>query len=307
MRSQQEIYDLLLGFAQKDPRIRGVLLNGSRTNPAAPLDSFRDYDIVYLVTEVAPYKTGDLSPAFGDVLVMQRTDESQLYQEHFPELAIYLMQFTDGTRIDLTIAPKEHWKTYVDREPTIVLLDKDGFLPQLPLPDGSAYGVERPSAQIFQECRNEFWWTAPYVSKGLWRDQLLYAQHILETCTRPMLRLMLSWMAGGERGFPIHPGKAGDGLQAYLPPQVWEQYLATYAPCHKGELFQALDNSCRLFIQASHRAGDLLGYTWKDRWEETVPPFMNETQRKLAALPLCPLWEGELLHRMGSHPRKEQA
>ena len=162
MRSQQEMYDLLLGFARKDPRIRGVLLNGSRTNPAAPLDSFRDYDIVYLVTEVAPYKTGDLSPAFGDVLVMQRTDESQLYQEHFPELAIYLMQFTDGTRIDLTIAPKEHWKTYVDREPTIVLLDKDGFLPQLPLPDGSAYGVERPSAQIFQECRNEFWWTAPY-------------------------------------------------------------------------------------------------------------------------------------------------
>ncbi len=307
MRSQQEMYELILGVAQKDPRIRGVLLNGSRTNPKAPLDSFRDFDIVYLVTEVAPYKTGDLSPTFGDVLVMQRTDESQLFQEHFPDLAIYLMQFTDGSRIDLTVAPKELWKDYTEQEPTIVLLDKDGFLPKLPLPDGSAYGVERPNAQLFQECRNEFWWTAPYVSKGLWRGQLLYAQHILETCTRPMLRLMLSWMAGGEGGFPVHPGKAGDGLQAYVSPQVWEQYLATYAPCQRSALFQALDSSCRLFIQASHRAGELLGYTWSDHWEETIPPFMNETQRALAELPLSTSWDGEQLRQTEPYPRKEQA
>ena len=173
MRSEREMYQLILGYAQQDPRVRGVILNGSRANPTAKLDQFRDYDIVYLVTDVAPFKEGDISPAFGEVLVMQRTDENQLFHEHFPRLAIYLMQFADGNRIDLTIAPVEDYRPYCfDDKLSVVLLDKDGFLPHLPPPDESTHAVERPSAQVFQECRNEFWWTAPYMSKGLWRGQL---------------------------------------------------------------------------------------------------------------------------------------
>ena len=100
MRSEREMYQLILGYAQQDPRVRGVILNGSRANPTAKLDQFRDYDIVYLVTDVAPFKEGDISPAFGEVLVMQRTDENQLFYEHFPRLAIYLMQFAEPHRLD---------------------------------------------------------------------------------------------------------------------------------------------------------------------------------------------------------------
>ena len=135
-------------------------------------------------------------------------------------MACYLMQFADGNRIDLTIARTEDYQSYCfDDRLCLVLLDKDGFLPTLPPPDESAYGVERPSPQVFQECRNEFWWTAPYVSKGLWRGQLLYAQHTLEECTRPMLRLMLSWLAGAREGFPVYPGKAGTGWRNMFPPE----------------------------------------------------------------------------------------
>ncbi len=54
MRSEQEMYDLILGYAERDPNVRGVILNGSRADPARRLDAFRDYDIVYLVTDVAP-------------------------------------------------------------------------------------------------------------------------------------------------------------------------------------------------------------------------------------------------------------
>ena len=170
MRGEQEMYDLILGYAEKDPNVRGVILNGSRADPARRLDAFRDYDIVYLVTDVAPYKEGDISPAFGEVLVMQRTDESELYQEHYPRMACYLMQFADGSRIDLTIARVEDYRGYCfDDRLSMVLLDKDGFLPALPPPADVSYGVGRPSPRLFQECRNEFWWTAPYVSKGLWR------------------------------------------------------------------------------------------------------------------------------------------
>ena len=62
MRSEREMYELILGYAEQDPRVRGVILNGSRADPNRLLDSFRDYDIVYLVTDVGPYKSGDISP-----------------------------------------------------------------------------------------------------------------------------------------------------------------------------------------------------------------------------------------------------
>lgn len=308
MRSERDMYQLILTFAQEDPRIRGVLLNGSRANPAATPDRFRDFDIVYLVTDVAPYKEGDISAAFGEVLVLQRTDENQLFDEHFPHMACYLMQFADGNRIDLTIARVEDYASYCwDDRLCVVLLDKDGFLPALPPPDESTHGIQRPSAQVFQECRNEFWWTAPYVSKGLWRGQLPYAQHMLEECTRPMLRLMLSWLTGAQKGFPVYPGKAGWNLEHLLPQDLWERYLSTYAPCGQEALFQALDTACALFTEVSHRTGEQLGYAWSDQWDDTVPRFMKVTQKEIASLPPEESWGEELFRQIQGHKRKEKS
>ena len=170
----------------------------------------------------------------------------------------------------------------------------------------STHAVERPSAQVFQECRNEFWWTAPYMSKGLWRGQLPYAQHILEECTRPMLRLMLSWLAGSQKGFPVFPGKAGWNLENLLPQGVWQRYLATYAPCSRMPLWDALREACVLFTQASRHAAKALGYSWQDSWDESVPLFMEKTQEDIAALATAESWDGELLRQIEAHKGKEQ-
>jgi aminoglycoside 6-adenylyltransferase len=159
---------------------------------------------------------------------------------------------------------------------------------------------------VFQECRNEFWWTAPYVSKGLWRGQLLYAQHHLETCTREALRLMLCWQAGAQQGFPVYPGKAGEGLKRYLPPEVWERYCSTYVPCQREALFQALSTACQLFTQASRHTAKALGYSWQDSWDESVPLFMEKTQEDIAALAPAESWDGELLQQIEAHKGKEQ-
>ena len=40
MRSEREMYDLILGFARSDERVRGGILNGSRANPNAPRDKY---------------------------------------------------------------------------------------------------------------------------------------------------------------------------------------------------------------------------------------------------------------------------
>ena len=50
MRSEEEMYRLLLETAKADDRILAVYMNGSRTNPKVSKDIFQDYDIVYVVT-----------------------------------------------------------------------------------------------------------------------------------------------------------------------------------------------------------------------------------------------------------------
>ena len=109
MRSEKEMYDLILGYANADENIRAVILNGSRANPNRKPDPFNDFDIVYLVRNLTPCKEKAYYKDFGEILVCERTDESELFKEHFPEFVCYLMQFADGNRIDLKRpSPRRH-------------------------------------------------------------------------------------------------------------------------------------------------------------------------------------------------------
>ena len=54
MRSDKEMFDLLLNVAEHDGNIRAVIMNGSRVNPQAKKDLFQDFDIVYFVRDVDP-------------------------------------------------------------------------------------------------------------------------------------------------------------------------------------------------------------------------------------------------------------
>ncbi len=50
MRTEDEMYSLILGIAKQDERIRAVYMNGSRTNPNVPKDIFQDFDVVYAIS-----------------------------------------------------------------------------------------------------------------------------------------------------------------------------------------------------------------------------------------------------------------
>ena len=105
MRSEREMLDLILDTARADDRIRAVIMNGSRTDPDAPRDIFQDFDIVYVVTDVAPFANNrPWIERFGPQMIVQLPDATG---DPAPEEGsfAYLMQFADGNRIDLTLYP----------------------------------------------------------------------------------------------------------------------------------------------------------------------------------------------------------
>lgn len=214
MRTEQEMFDLILGVARKDERIRAVYMNGSRTNANVPKDIFQDYDIVYVVTETSSF-IQDVTwvDVFGDRIMMQEPDKNDLsigmdldVQRSYG----YLMLFADGNRIDLHIETKEAMlDRYGSDKLTVPLLDKDGCLPAIPAPTDQDYHVKKPTEALYLGCCNDFWWCLQNVAKGIWRDELPYAKQMFETVIRPRLDQMVSWWVGTKQDFQVSIGKMG--------------------------------------------------------------------------------------------------
>jgi aminoglycoside 6-adenylyltransferase len=132
MRSEQEMLDLILDTARNDERIRAVVINGSRANPNAPHDRFQDFDIVYIVTDVAPFRHNlDWIKRFGELMILQMPDEMDDPPSDNAGGFTYLMQFADGNRIDLGIDPPAMLPELVKDSQSILLLDKDGIVPKM--------------------------------------------------------------------------------------------------------------------------------------------------------------------------------
>jgi aminoglycoside 6-adenylyltransferase len=248
MRSESEMYELILGIARADERIRAVVLNGSRANPNAPGDVFQDFDVIYVVTELDSFKGNpDWFGNFGERMIFQFPDDmGDPSPEDWGGYGV-LMQFADGNRIDLGLVPLENMVQCLDDSLSVALLDKDGILPDFPEPDESGYLPEPPTAKAFDDCCNEFWWVSTYVVKGLWRDELLYARFMLDEVVRSQLMKMLEWHIGLKTCFKINPGKFGKYYQKYLEPPVWEQLLRTYAAGTYEATWQALFEMGEMF------------------------------------------------------------
>jgi aminoglycoside 6-adenylyltransferase len=264
MRSEREMLDLIIKTARNDERVRAVVMNGSRLNPKAPKDFFQDYDVVYLVTEKESFLADPgWIEVFGDLMILQLPDEmSDPPPEGRGLYYGYLMQFADGNRIDLSLFPVDKVDQLEQDSLTLTLLDKDGVLPNFPPPNDSGYMPKPPSAKAFFDCTNEFWWVSPYVAKGLWRREIVYARHILDVYVREQLDKMLAWYVGICSGFQKSPGKLGKYLESCLKPDLWQLLLSTYSDADYARTWEALFAMGELFRRIAIPVAQHFGYSY---------------------------------------------
>ena len=271
MRSEHEILDLIIHTAKNDNRIRAVIMNGSRANPNAPRDFFQDFDIVFFVTETAPFvRNFDWIKRFGKLMILQTPEDMQDHPPGEGEFYSYLMQFTDGTRIDLGILPISKIKERTKDSLSLLLLDKDGIIPHLPPPSEQDYLPKPPTEKAFNNCCNEFWWVCPYAAKGLWRREIIYAKHMLDDAVREQLNKMLNWYIGIKTGFKKNPGKCGKYYERYLEPELWHLLLRTYADAGYENTWEAMFAMCDLFRKLAIPVADQFDYQYPYKDDHNV-------------------------------------
>lgn len=280
MRTEEEMLGLILDFARSREDIRIVVMNGSRVNPGAKKDLFQDYDIACYVRDVRPYRGNlQIPPLFGEIMILQTPEDMEDPAPENDGSYAFLMQFMDGSRIDLSFHPLEEAVKIPADSLSLVLLDRDNRVPSLPPPSERSYLPAMPSAKAFADCCNEFWWLNPYAAKGLWRGELTYTRYALDSLMRDQLMKMLTWYFGVLTGFNKSPGKWGKHLQNELPADMWEMLEETYASARPEKIWQALFTMDALFRRAAHQVADHFHFTYPAEDDERVSAFIRRIQR----------------------------
>ena len=281
MRSEQEMFDLILNTAQEDERIRAVMMNGSRANPNAPRDFFQDYDIVYFVTDAAPYTRNlEWIKRFGELMILQLPDDMADPPPVDAPGYCYLMQFSDGNRIDLSIFPVDKLDAVGEGQPDDHPAGQGRAVPARCR--RRATGItspSRPPPSSSTDCTNEFWWVSPYAAKGLWRDELPYAKHMADSYVREQLDKMLAWYVGVKTDFQVSPGKDGKYLKHILEPELYSLLLQTYADADTEHSWEALLAMAELFRRVAIPVAEHFGYEYPYGDDQRVSAHLRHVRR----------------------------
>lgn len=106
---------------------------------------------------------------------MQYPDESSYCENDADNCYGWLIQFSDGSRLDLHVCTLEYSLKEIRSDRLCrILLDKDNCLPGISISTDKDHWVRKPMEHNFLDTYNEFWWCLNNVAKGLWRKEILY-------------------------------------------------------------------------------------------------------------------------------------
>ncbi len=277
MRTEQEMFDLILNVAKADERIRAVYMNGSRANPNIKKDKYQDYDIVYVVTGTESFLI-DKSwiSVFGEIAMVQEPDSNDFgwgQNTDYSRSYCWLMLFKDGNRIDLHIQIKDVMhEEYTTDSLTVPLLDKDNILPQIPPANDKGYWIREPNKPEYAACCNEFWWCLNNVAKGIVRDQFPYAMRMYNEIVHKELDRMIEWYIGTKTEFSVSVGMWGKYFKKYLPTELYQLYTKTYSNCEM--LWTAIFAACELFRDVATEVGRQFGYLYNQSDDDNMMKYL---------------------------------
>ncbi|HDR4899224.1 aminoglycoside 6-adenylyltransferase [Bacillus cereus] len=280
MRTEKEMIDLIMNTAKEDERIRAVIMNGSRVNPNVKKDCFQDFDIIYAVKDIRSFTSNhNWIHRFGEIMMVQMPEEMSLIPADEDGKFPYLMQFMDGNRIDLTLAPVELINNFVRQDSlSKLLLDKDNCMEGFPPASDKDYLIKKPTEKEFLDCCNEFWWCSTNVAKGLWREELSYVKGMLDGPVRDMLIVMLEWHIGMKTDFIVNAGKFGKHFEKYIEKDMWVQFKSTFSNAEYENIWESFFDMGNLFREVANEIANAYGYPYPQGDDDRVTSYLKHVK-----------------------------
>ncbi|CAM3279902.1 aminoglycoside 6-adenylyltransferase [Vagococcus fessus] len=279
MRTDKEMLEQIMTFAQNDERVRAVTLDGSRVNPSATRDKYSDFDCVFYVKDIQSFtKKDDWLDVFGERLIMQKPMDwfSEPYDFEGIEKFAYLIQFEDGHRLDLTLCDVRKLSEECNKEPRQILLNKDNFSELVPVETEAHFYIKKPTEKEFLDTVNEFRWLCLSVTKGICRKELMYAKHNYDQFVVPMVIEMVNWKIGLAHEFKVSTGAFGKYIGRYLSEDEMTRFQGIFP---NGD-FKDISNKLMLmfdyFGELEDSVAEQLNFRVDEAERQNVRDFMQE-------------------------------
>jgi len=280
-----ETIESLIRWAEHQPLVRAMLLTSSHANPTALVDIFSDYDVILAVLDIHPfYENRTWLEAFGSVLALYR-DPLEPYLGFLK--SAYVTQYENGLKIDFTLWPVGILQHIVATPQLpdefdagyLVLLDKDHLTTGLKPSTYKAYIPTPPTEIEYQDTVEVFFLEATYVTKYLWRDDMMAAKHILDQFMKQEhLRPMLEWHLEIDHQWSVKPGPYGRRLKKWLRSDLWTELEGTYTGADLETNWEAMFRTIALFRKVAIEVGDRLGYLYPHDLDRRVVAYLHKVK-----------------------------
>jgi aminoglycoside 6-adenylyltransferase len=274
MRSEQEVIDQLKHWADAQPNVRTLILTSSRADPHRQPDLLSDYDVEVFVRDLTPFTADDAwVRTFGKIMVRwPMTPRPTFSDDWITQLVLY----EDGTRIDfqVTSLPPSAGEDFDSGYR--VLMDKDNVAATLPEPTHTEYRIQLPTAEAFGERINAFWWDIVYIAKALRRGELNYAKHMMEGPVRARkLQPLIEWYIALSHEEPVKTGLYGRWFHQYLTPDLWSDYLRTFAGAEFADNWRALNATLAFVRKLGHAIARTLEVPYPEATDRKVTNYIE--------------------------------
>jgi aminoglycoside 6-adenylyltransferase len=281
MRTEQEMFNIVLEIAKKDERIRAVYLFGSRANPNAKKDELQDYDISFVVTETESFQADkNWLNAFGDIALLVEGERNALLFFGSKDMSVlscrcvFNMLFQDSNSLDLVVETRdEAIKNFPQYIPNIVMLDKDNLLSNINTHTDENFDSLKPTENMYKACCSNFWWFLVYPTKGIARDNIPFAMVSFNTFTRTLLNKMIEWYIGVQNNFSISIGKREKNYEKHLPKNIYELYSKTYT---EKDYWNVVFITCELFNKLALAVGTHFNFVYNQQEENSMMRYIQK-------------------------------
>lgn len=285
---EADVLGRLVTWGEAHPSIRALILTSSRARADGTVDVLSDYDVIAAVRGAAAFAAdGDWASTYGPP-VARWGDRSELYG-----LTTFFrgVVYEDGVKIDYTLWPDTLLDMVSARAalPDVldvgyrVLLDKDGRTSGWQPPTFRAHIPARPTREQYVALVEEFWWSATYVAKNLWRGEVVFTKSVLDHDLKlGALRRLLEWRIEIDHDWSVRPGVLGRGLERSLRADVWSELASTYVGMDVEANWDALFRTTALFRRVATEVGGALGYSYPQRVDDVMTAHL-EAVRALPA------------------------
>ena len=287
IKSQEQIINMIVTWAEQTTNIRAVVLAGTHGNDQVHSNPLATYHIQCIVNELnTMIWQEEWLHTFGEPLTTL-----QHIRHHSVTGAVACTQnvlYTDGIEIEFQIYPVSEWENQIDNESAFttpiyqVLLDKDHRIQHsIVVLNQQSVRLNKPARQEYEQIQHEFWWYCMQTAKSLLQQELLVAKYQLDHILRTRyLEKMLDWYAGSQHEWDVMYHHDRAGYRQQLEPELAEALAQTYAGNLLDDNWQSLLQMTKLFRNLSVYVAEVTGYEYDHEQDQRMIHYLHQLQNQ---------------------------